>query len=241
MAPLALVRCSRGGKTRGLSEIAKMIQDQSLAKCVLSITFNDYSSLSEDDQEDPLSAILWRIAYVASKGFRPEPKGYRKFREKYKDFHLGKQDIIDWMGNHKAVLLIDELNNLKVIREQKSEERMNHRITQFGDFLKEEFLDQEGRFLVFSSHVLYAAEHFVEYVDPGQGSLRTVILQALPLFRDLKTAQAIKQGVGAREVIYLGCMPSMLHASTQHAENIEGKRQPAVTSFLKRPKYEHGG
>ena len=51
--PMALVRCSRGGKTRALTEIAKQIVDKQIADCVIFVTLNDWSSISPAEQSNP--------------------------------------------------------------------------------------------------------------------------------------------------------------------------------------------
>ena len=55
--PMALVRCSRGGKTRALTEIAKKSRN-ALGICVIYVTFNDWSSMRPEEQDDPLLALV---------------------------------------------------------------------------------------------------------------------------------------------------------------------------------------
>jgi hypothetical protein len=78
--PMAVVRCSRGGKTRALYEIANTMKNDKnedimeAAKdhwggpvAVIYVTFNDNSSVETWEQLDPLQALLQRIAFVASR------------------------------------------------------------------------------------------------------------------------------------------------------------------------------
>ena len=71
VSPMSLVRCSRGGKTRALYEIANAMKGYSKhledhVAC-LRVSFNDYTSLLPWEQADPLQAVLRRIAFAASK------------------------------------------------------------------------------------------------------------------------------------------------------------------------------
>lgn len=67
--PMALVRCSRGGKTRALREIARKVRSRGYA--VLFVSFNDKTSMKFCEQEDPLQALLRRIAFSAIREFSP--------------------------------------------------------------------------------------------------------------------------------------------------------------------------
>ena len=62
--PMALVRCSRGGKTRALEELAHILKLQNIP--VVMISLNDYSSLKEWEKADGVGAVCRRIAFAAS-------------------------------------------------------------------------------------------------------------------------------------------------------------------------------
>ena len=63
--PLCLSRCSRGGKTRSLYEIAEFLKSKETA--VFYVTFNDWSTIQGWEQEDPVGALFRRIAFAALK------------------------------------------------------------------------------------------------------------------------------------------------------------------------------
>ena len=66
--PMAVVRCSRGGKTRSLYEIARMMRAEKPSRdpiAVLFVSFHDFSSLHPGEQRDPLQALCQRIAFIA--------------------------------------------------------------------------------------------------------------------------------------------------------------------------------
>jgi len=68
VGPMALVRCSRGGKTRALYEIANSgVSYSGDPVRVIFVSFNDFSALDHTDQEDPLQALMLRIAFAALK------------------------------------------------------------------------------------------------------------------------------------------------------------------------------
>jgi len=112
---VALTRCSRGGKTRSLEELARALRDEDIP--VLLITFSDYSTVSKEsgEQGDPLSALLFRIAFVA---MNKPPFTFSIFRENYA---VSEADIRAWLGKSKCVLLLDELNRLTALFEDANE------------------------------------------------------------------------------------------------------------------------
>jgi hypothetical protein len=67
---MAVVRCSRGGKTRTLLEIAHMMRkDEDLA--VLFVSFNDFMPLTDQEiREEPmLQVFLKRVAFTITYKF----------------------------------------------------------------------------------------------------------------------------------------------------------------------------
>ena len=215
--PMALVRCSRGGKTRALTEVAKQIVDKQIADCVIFVTLNDWSSISPAEQSDPLAALCRRIAFTVSKDVRPCGPEFQKFLSR--DFVIEPDSIIEWLDDTSAVLLVDELNNLSELAIEDSDAA-----TTFGNFVKTHFLDKKDRYFVFSTHVLDTLEFFAHHVDPGRRSTRPVILQELPVVTDLSTALQLKSNLnGPREAIYYGLVPAMIYERAM-SRNIEGKR-----------------
>ena len=68
--PMAVVRCSRGGKTRALYEIANWMKEPSSTRepvAVIYVSFNDFSSLHNNEQDDLLQALCQRVAFAALK------------------------------------------------------------------------------------------------------------------------------------------------------------------------------
>ncbi|CAB9518384.1 unknown protein [Seminavis robusta] len=169
--PLAVSRCSRGGKTRTLLEIANMMfksderQEDSLA--VLLITFNDFMGLSENEkkEENMCQVFLRRVAFMAT--YKSERKFHKErdidIHKAFTDFRKSNsyfdQDMfVHWFNefNGEIVLIINELNNLTSLSDRSREEEAK----EFGSLLKENFLCQTNRYFVFSSHVISSVSTF---------------------------------------------------------------------------------
>ena len=131
--PMALVRCSRGGKTRALTEIAKRLRGE-VTPCVIFVTFNEWSPIKEEEQDNPLLALCRRIAFVASKDFQPKSESWDGFY--HGNFNVVPKDIETWLGTKSAVLIVDELNNLRELTKKESTAA-----EAFGSFIKSNFLD----------------------------------------------------------------------------------------------------
>jgi hypothetical protein len=228
--PMALVRCSRGGKTRALYEIAKICKEKVKVDSVIYVSFNDSTSLSEWEQDDPLQALCLRIAFAALRKLEQTSKTraqqFEEFRSR--DILVEPKLILQWLGDSSAVLLVDELNNLRELAKRQSKEA-----SAFGRFVKDNFLGMENRYLVFSSHLLDTFEFFSLHVDPSGGSIRPVVLQELPMVDDLSTVmqKLMPHLKGPREAIYYGLIPAMIFEKAKNCP-IEGKRVMAVNDFL---------
>lgn len=251
--PMSVVRCSRGGKTRALSEIANAIHtcdERNIA--ALFISFNDSTSVAIWEQDDPLQALLRRIHFEATNPRNttteettatnnPKDEEQEKSKttraEKFVDYLKGKPtweepDFLKWLGDCDCVLLVDELNKLDELTKKKSKAAED-----FGTFLKVHFLGKRGRHFVFSSHRLGTNGFLGEYIDTSQGSARYCCLHELPLVQSLKEAQDLRDGGvdSTREVVYYGLFPGMIHEAKLKGKNIAGKRGKAVENAMKVP------
>eukprot|EP00980_Cylindrotheca_fusiformis_P003371 scaffold749_cov97-Cylindrotheca_fusiformis.AAC.1 len=147
VSPVAVVRCSRGGKTRALHELAwalpstlqKKDNETADGTAIIYVSFNGHMPLSPWEKCRPLEALCRRILYTALGG-KPNPIDFNSFAT---STVFEKEDVTDWLGNANCILLIDELNLL--------EATMNEDL---ATFLKDTFLLDTGRALVFSSHVV---------------------------------------------------------------------------------------
>jgi len=65
--PMAFVRCSRGGKTRALKEVAHSIRKQDKEIAILFVSFSDSTAVDEPEKKKPLEALCRRIAFLGQK------------------------------------------------------------------------------------------------------------------------------------------------------------------------------
>jgi hypothetical protein len=209
--PMALVRCSRGGKTRALLELARVLKLRNIP--VVMISLNDYSELEEWEIADGVGAVCRRIAFAASRD-----RDFGKSLGQYEDFSTRKwnvtaQQVVGWLGDRPCVLLIDELNNLPQSRA-------------LGEFLKRKFVSPRNRYLVFSSHVLATTGELSQFMDSA--SSRQVILRPLPLIPSLQEAARNFSwpSLNPREVLYYGLVPALIHEAHLDITDRGGGHRP---------------
>ena len=189
--PMALTRCSRGGKTRALQEIARLLKRKLPNAAVILISFNDNSSIQVEEQSDPMGALCRRIAFAGRRNY------FEKFHN-FREMKVEKHQILQWLGDSSCVLLIDELNNLEIINDQ------------ISVFLKDNFLSTEGRYLVFSSHVISTQSVLVDFMD--NNSNRNVLPCSLPLILNLEDTRQIViwTGLNAIDALFYGLIPALI-------------------------------
>ena len=232
VTPMAVVRCSRGGKTRALYEIANKIRGYNRTCqadiAVLYVSFNDYSSLETWEQQSPLQSLLRRIVFMASHNDTQKRSivTFQDFASKVQ--HVDPEDFLGWLGDSTpCVLIVDELNNLNELTKRKSPAA-----TEFATFVKLHFIAIQNRYFVFSSHQVSTLEYFSFFVDPSEGSVRPVVLQELPIADTLRKAIALKPTLdSAREGIYYGLLPGIIYKS-ECPRAIRGKRDVFARDFL---------
>jgi hypothetical protein len=206
--PMALVRCSRGGKTRALQEIARQLKADLPGSSVVYVTFNDSSSLQSWEQDDPLGALCRRIAFASLR-----ERDYEKSDRQYEAFasaRVSADEIGDWLGeNTPCILLVDELNLLVELNKTDSRVAKN-----FALFLKSCFLITENRYFIFSSHVASTVRLLMDLMEAG--SSRQVDIQELPLIPTLAIAREnlLTPLLSAREAVYFALVPSLIFVST---------------------------
>lgn len=213
--PLALVRCSRGGKTRAIKELMHMIPPEQAA--TVYVSFNNETSISVQTYfKDSVQELCDRIGFAARKGDLRK-MNWRDFRDIY---HVDPESIEEWLGKEgDCILFIDELNLLSSISVE---------VTQI---LKESFLIKKGRQFCFSSHFAttsLALRHFLP--DPSN---REMILRKLPLISSLSEARnkLVYPKLSARETLYFGLIPGLLVERAQN-QTITNRRAYAVASFI---------
>jgi len=157
----------------------------------LYVSFNDYSSLQPWEQENPLQPLLRRIIFMATHNDR------RKRNINTSDDFANK---MWWLGDSSltpCVLIVDELNNLNQLSKKNSPAA-----TEFAKFVKRYFIAIPNRYSVFSLLEVSTLDYFSCFVDPSRGSVRSVVLQELPIADTLTKAIKLKSHLdSAREAI----------------------------------------
>ena len=108
--PMTLVRCSCGGKTRGLCEMAHALKSKLPDAAILRISLNDATNLSSCEQNDPVGAVCRQIAFAAQ---LVAPTSFNTFH-----VHVSRDDIQTWLRDRPCMLLVDELNKLTALTDR---------------------------------------------------------------------------------------------------------------------------
>lgn len=209
--PLALVRCSRGGKTRAIKELMLRIPPKR-AKGIY-ISFNNETPICLQEYfKDPVQEFYDRIGFAAQRG----RLSWSDFRDTY---HVDSKSIKDWLGETDCILFVDELNLLTSVS------------AELTKVLKTHFLVSKGRVFCFSSHLATTSPALKEFTP--NPSNRETILQQLPLISSLREA---RENLGypkmsAREALYFGLIPGLL---VERADNqtVTNRRAYAVRTYI---------
>jgi hypothetical protein len=201
VTPVAVTRCSRGGKTRSLHELAQAVRAADKTYALIFVSFNSATPVEVWENDDPLGALCRRIAFTALKRDEQVPSRSDMFNRFNTHYDVSPQSILDWLGTTKCILFVDELNKIL----------MNAPV---ATFLKNNFLLHSGRGLVFSSHVVSLNALLCDFMD-GQGSGREIRTYSLPNIVSLSdTRKQLKAGaLSPQEVLFLGMSPSLIHTS----------------------------
>ena len=210
--PMALVGCSRSGKTRTLEEIAaSLARNGTYPAVVLLVTFNDYSTspITGEDQEDPLQALCQRIAFAATRiadhsSSSSLKTAYKLFRRQ--NYHIDPNRIEDWLAGSRAILLVDELNFLKGLTSKTPQ------AYEFGDFIRSNFLSDAGRYFIFTSHVLGTVDSFGAVIDTSAASSRGMDVQTLPRVDNFRDILHLNPSIDTPlKAIYYGLLPGLIY------------------------------
>jgi len=101
LQPIAFVRCSRGGKTRSLKEIAIGVKKRlEHSTAVIYISLNGHSHLQDWEQADPISAICRRIAFESRRQRKDDTRSlYKQFKEDFLQMKIDSTEILGWLAN----------------------------------------------------------------------------------------------------------------------------------------------
>ena len=208
----SLARCSRGGKTRALFELAKAFRERSVP--TLFVSFNDFSDCDDEMSrgDSSLEMLCRRIAFDARPArFRTVPRRDDLDFKAFKKYAITADEVSAYLATNQVVLLIDELNRVE----------LDEAIVRF---LKDTFLIQPGRYYVFSSHL---SSTNPEKALPST-SHRPMHVETLPLIQDLSGA---RQKLNITDLtpgmaLYFGLIPALL-VTTLTVEGLSDEAQIA--------------
>ncbi|CEL92505.1 unnamed protein product [Vitrella brassicaformis CCMP3155] len=254
VGPTAVSRFARGGKTRMLTEIGLLLQERKIP--TLFITFSDFTEMEDGERDsiNPLESILMRIAWATA----PEEtvaKVVAHARETFSDMEdktvhdftfpdwletasISEGEIKKWLGQSQLILLVDELNQLlttdlldSLVSIETDEATMGKQrvAAKAAEFLRLVFLKEEGRYLIFSSHVATVGSRLEDYwllIKRG----RRVVKLRIPVINELADAQAITRCTHGGQISWTGRAPSLLYelfkrSPTCESTDLEGVRR----------------
>ena len=242
IAPLGISRCSRGGKTRCLHEIAsevqKRVKDDLSGEeggifsetVILMVSFNGrISPIEEEEKKFPLFALTRRIFFALS-GVAKTEENFNEFRK----YDITAEQVSKWLKGKKCLLLIDELNNLDL-----KSENLKAQNIQLGRLLTKEFISTKGRCFVFSTHKITTGMDLSNYME--NNSDRGFHMAALPLIPSL--AETVNEfgsvmdhggALTAPFAVYCGLVPGLIYMETI-ATKLPGYRlERLLDTFLSR-------
>jgi hypothetical protein len=152
-----------------------------------------------------------RIAYASYRN-RKDAVKFAKFRE---GVNVSEEDVVSWLKQTPAILLIDELNGLDALNDQ-PKETLSRPISQF---LKKYFLRSAGRYFIFSSHVVGTTDKLVKFMDDNAN--RDVTVLQLPLVCSVKEATESfgKSSISAADIVLVGNITALLQ-ETSYRKNL---------------------
>ena len=197
--PTVLSRCMRGGKTTVLMHVFDKLK--SASKNPIFISFNGDSLISQLQNESVLDTMRRAIAIALLKK-KPQDRDEAKRV-------LCRQDVLkEYLESKKdVVLIIDELHVLLKPSESPGYDEV-------GAFLREQFLDPEGRYLIFSTHVPTSVG-LSHLLGRGSGSTRTAKAVEMPRsdnMQQLRSMHRLCEALTPCEAVYYGQIPSLIYS-----------------------------
>ncbi|CAE7284835.1 unnamed protein product [Symbiodinium sp. CCMP2456] len=198
--PAVLSRCMRGGKTTVLMHVFDELKEKS--KNPIFISFNGDSLIRQLENESCLETMLRAIAValLTTKPAKRDETARILCRQNVLEEYLkDKKDV---------VLIVDELNVL--LKPDKSDDGY----AEVGAFLREQFLDPSGRYLIFSTHVPTGIG-LSHLLGKGSGSTRTAETIEMPRSHDMPSLRSMGEQCEALtpcEAAYYGRIPSLVYS-----------------------------
>lgn len=201
--PLVFTRLGRGGKTTFLWCLFNVLKEQAFSP--IHINFN--GGFMPREQESQLDAVvrLLSMQLMLNPPAKPCSLAY--------DLDDLLRHIDTTAQGSKVVLLIDELNMLAG----------GQLGAEVASFLKTEFLDKAGRYLVFTSHIPlntdeYSTYQLAPYFPTSTPNPRGVVTVHQPHSIDLVPLRAMPgcESLTSAEVTIYGGIPSLIYSAKCH-------------------------
>ena len=212
--PLALIRMSRGGKTTIL-KLYEYFEGNESDFLPIIISLN--GDFKERTDENSIAALI-RIIACQFVDIIPQKIG--------DNYVCNEQDLLDYIDGistgRSVILFIDELNKLRLPLDP-----------EVSNFLKKNFLDRLGRYLVFTSHVVLDIDPS-KYDQPvnsirandymyqsSSGSNRPIEIVHMPRSTDKDKLRAMSSqcsAVTSVEITLYGGLPSLLFIKKNRSE-----------------------
>ncbi len=223
--PTAFARCSHGGKTRALQEIAHALMESGVH--VIEVTFGDHTALEPWEHEDPLGSLCRRMAFAALRG-RDMSWSHEEWL-KFKNTAVTGEQIKKWLGVQSCVLIIDELDAVEGLDDGNATSMLSLTVRDMILFLEENFIAPAGRYCIFSSHVVATTKLLELYMDPAHGG-RDVLVRGLPLIQSMRVARDTFQRpeLTARDAVHYGLVPGLLYEAQKKTGVPTADRRNAI-------------
>ncbi|KAI3660472.1 hypothetical protein MP638_004301 [Amoeboaphelidium occidentale] len=257
--PMAFVRCSRGGKTRALLEIASMLKAQSPGLAVIYVSFNNATEV-DASETDGLAALrktraLKEIAsmlkaqspglaviYVSFNNWTnlkySETDGLAALRRRIAYYSLKEAPRNnDAFEDYRKMEfsesdLLNWLGDNECVLFVDELNLLGDRLnSEFAHFIKSRFLARKGRYFVFSSHKATTAVDLSNFMESQ--SNRGVLTPGLPLVTNVQKARDSLhwQSMSARDLIIYGGIPGLLVEAHKNGPP-SLKRNELIKSFI---------
>uniref|UniRef100_A0A0G4HIV2 Uncharacterized protein n=1 Tax=Chromera velia CCMP2878 TaxID=1169474 RepID=A0A0G4HIV2_9ALVE len=204
VSPGVLSRFAGGGKTRALIELGKELQKELPDCLVIFISLNDKTRYEGGSSGmSGVEEVVMRIAWVLLGCWVDREKKQATFTAFCKEQMWKKEAFEEWLGSRKAILLVDELNQLPLTSKMGDDN--------LPSFLSKNFVAPEGRALIFSTHVASTAPTLDELMHK-----RVCAFLGLPLIESFEEdTKAFGKLWNASKILYYGRSPGLVVTSEQ--------------------------
>jgi hypothetical protein len=191
---------------------------------VIFISFSNWTQFNKKEEADsPLVALCRRIAFVTLKDPQPQ-QNFNLFLK----YNVTSQSVLDWLGENKCLLLIDELSYITCLANAENEKA---KVITFAYFLKQYFLRLKGRYFVFSSHVITTCSQLSDFMESNNS--RNVIVKELPIISSVNVVKSVFKlaSLPPHQALLYGLAPAIIFTAMKIHYPIS-KREQAIEACI---------